>query len=138
MVQLARRIAIVISVPIVVMVVIVPIALGVPTMPVFIPPTMIAAPAVLARFAQLVPSFVRLLALAPMMLDGVMKAVIRPGNSLLVIVVIGAQTRRAGEEQESRQRGPGQRYFPRTKYPSFSRARNSRLKFCLHSVLLYV
>jgi len=104
-------IAIVISVPIAVMVVIVPVALGVPTMLVLIPPAVTVVPAVVARFAQFVPGFVGLLALASMMLDGVMKMVIRPGNSLLAIVVIGAQARRAGEEQESRQRRTSQRYF---------------------------
>jgi hypothetical protein len=72
---------------------------------------------------------VRLLALGPMMLDGLMKMMIRFGDSLLAIVV-GAHTRCASEEQESRQRRTGQRYFPR--------AENSRLKFCLHPVLLYV
>jgi hypothetical protein len=137
-VQLARMIAIVISVPIVVVVMVVPVALGVPAMPVFIPPAMPVVPTVFARFAQLVPSFVRLLAFASMMLDGVMKMMVRPGDSLLAIVFIGAQTRRAGEEQESRQSRAGQCYFPRTKYSSFFRPKNSRMKFCLHPVLLYV
>jgi hypothetical protein len=108
---------------------VVPVVLGVPTMLVFIPPTMIVVPAIVARFAQLVTRMVRLLALAPMMLDGLMKMMIRFGDSLLAIV-IGAHTRCASEEQESRKRRTGQRYFPR--------AENSRLKFCLHPVLLYV
>jgi hypothetical protein len=107
---------------------VVPVVLGVPTMLVFIPPTMIVVPAIVARFAQLVTRMVRLLALAPMMLDGFMKMMIRFGDSLLAIV--GAHARCASEEQESRQRHTGQRYFPR--------GENSRLKFWLHPVLLYV
>jgi hypothetical protein len=113
-----------------IVVMIVPVALGAPAMPVFIPPAMPVLPTKFARFAQLVPGFVCLLALAPMMFDGFMKVMIRPGDSLLAIVVIGAQTRSAGEEKESRQRRTGQRYFACPK--------NSRLKFCLHPVLLYV
>jgi hypothetical protein len=132
----AMLLVIMIVIPIVVMVV--PIVLGVPAMPVFIPPAMPVVPTVFARFAQLVPSFVGLLAFAPMMFDGVMKMMVRPGDSLLAIVVIGAQTRRAGEEKESRQSRAGQCYFPRTKYSSFFRPKNSRMKFCLHPVLLYV
>jgi hypothetical protein len=128
MAKLTRQMLVIVSIMIVVM--IVPVALGAPTMLVFIPPAVIVVPAVVARFAQLVPSFVRLLALGPMMLDGFMEVTICLGDSLLAIVVTGAHTRCAGEEQESRERRAGQRYFPRSK--------NSRLKFCLHLVLLYV
>jgi hypothetical protein len=117
---------------------VVPVVLGVPTMPVFIPPTMIVAPAVIARFPQFVTRTVRLLALASVMLDGFMKMMIRLGDSLLATVVIGAQTRGAGEEQESRQRRTGERYFSHAKNSYFSRPKNSGLQLCLHPVLLYV
>src|ERR1700756_347452 len=103
----AMMLAIAIAIPIAVVVMIVPVALGAPAMPVFIPPAMPVLPTKFARFAQLVPGFVCLLALAPMMFDGFMKVMIRPGDSLLAIVVIGAQTRSAGEEKEPRQRGTG-------------------------------
>jgi hypothetical protein len=132
----AMMLVIMIVIPIVVMVV--PIVLGVPAMLVLIPPAMIVVPAVVARFAKLVPGFVRLLALGPMMFDGFMEVTICLGDSLLAVVVTGTHTRCAGEEQESRQRPAGQRYFPRTKYPFFSRPKNYRMKFCLHPVLLYV
>jgi hypothetical protein len=108
---------------------VVPVVLGVPTMLMFIPPTMIVAPAVIARFPQLATRMVRLLAFAPVTLDGFMKMMIRLGDSLLA-TVIGAQTRSTGEEQESRQRNPGKHYFPH--------AKNSGLNFCMHPVLLYL
>src|SRR5216684_9226792 len=113
---------IVIAVTIVVMVMVVPIVVGVPTMLVFIPPAMGAVPAIFARFVQFVPSLIGLFAFAPVMLDGFMKTMIGPGDAPLASVVIGAQTRRAGEEQEARQH-----CFPDSK--------NSRLKFGLHPVL---
>jgi hypothetical protein len=68
---------------------------------------MVAVPAVLAGFTQLAPSVVRLAASASMMLDCFMKTVIRLGDSPLASFVIGAQTRRAGEKQES-----GERTYP--------------------------
>jgi hypothetical protein len=124
MADLVRR-TIVIAVMIVV--VVVPVAIGMPTMLVFIPPTMSAAPAIFARFVQFAPSLIRLFAFAPMTLDRFMKMMIRPADAALAIVVIGAQTRSAGEEQESRQRGAGQHYF--------SDGENSRQKFGLHPVV---
>src|ERR1700687_54160 len=123
MADLARRMFAVLAI----VIVIIPVAVGAPTMLVFIPPAVRAAPATLTRFVQLMASFVRLAAVASMMLDGFMKTMIRLGDAFLAIVIIGAQTRSAGEEQESRQSGTGQRYF--------SRSQNSR-QFCLHPVLL--
>jgi hypothetical protein len=116
-----------IAIAVTIVVVVVPIAVGVPTMPAFIPPTVRMAPAIFARFVQFMPSLIGLFAFAPVMLDGFMKTMIGPGDAPLAIVVIAAQTRRAGEEQKARQRGARQHYFPDSK--------NSRLKFGLHPVL---
>src|ERR1700674_5208306 len=116
-----------IVVAVTIVIVIVPIAIGVPTMPVLVPPTMKVCKAILARFVQFMASLVRLLAFAPMMIDRFMKTMIRPGDAFLAIIVIGAQARCAGEEQESPQRGAGQHYFPDCE--------NSRQKFGLHPVL---
>jgi hypothetical protein len=113
-----------------VVVVLVPIVLGAPPMFVFIPPAMRVAPAIFARFVQFVTRMVRLLAFTAVMLDRFMQMMIRLGDAPLAIIILGAQTRRAGEEQKSRQRRAGQRYFTRCK--------NFRLKFCLHPILLYV
>jgi hypothetical protein len=109
-----------------IVIVVVPVALGAPTMTIFIPPAMIAAPAIFARFAQVMARSLGLFAIAAMMLDGFVKTMIRFGNALLAIVVGGAQTWSAAE-QESRKRRTGQR--------DPSSFENSR-QFCLHSVLL--
>ena len=62
-----------IVVAVTIVIVIVPIAIGVPTMPVLVPPTMKVCKAILARFVQFMASLVRLLAFAPMMIDRFMK-----------------------------------------------------------------
>jgi len=108
-----------------IVIVIIPVALGAPTVPVFIPPTMVSGVAILAGFVELTASVIGLTALASMMLNGFMETMVGPGNALLTIV-IGAQTRSAGEEQKSRHYSPGQREFRCSK--------NSRLKFGLHPV----
>jgi hypothetical protein len=117
----------VIAVAVMIVVAVVPIVIGVPPMPVFVPPTVKVRKAILARFVQFMASVVRLLALAPMMFDGLMKTMIGPGDAPLASIVIGAQTRCAGEEQKARQRCASQHYFPDSK--------DSRLKFGLHQVL---
>jgi hypothetical protein len=92
----------------VIVVVIIKVVLGAPAMPVFIPPTVTVAPAVLACFVQFMTSVVRLLALSAMMLDGFMKTMIGLRDTSLAIVV-SAQTRCAGEQQKTGQRSTGQR-----------------------------
>src|SRR4029077_12644401 len=124
MAGLARRM---IVIAVMIVVVVVPVAIGMPTMLVFIPPTMSAVPAIFARLVQFMASVVRLPALTPVTLDGFVKMMIGPRNAPLPSVVIGAQTRSAGEEQKSRQRGAGQHYFPGSN--------NSEAKFGLHPVL---
>jgi len=109
-----------------IVIVIIPVTVGAPTVTVFIPPAVIAGVAILAGFVELTASIIGLAAFASMMLNGFMKAMIGPGNALLAIVV-GAQTRSAGEEQKSRQCRTGQ--------GDFSCSKNSRLKFCLHPIL---
>jgi hypothetical protein len=111
-----------------VMIVIVPVTLGAPAMLIFVPPAMSAVPAILAGFAQLGARMVGLPALASMVLDGFVKTMVSLGDAVLAIVVIGAQTRSPAEEQESGQRRTSQR--------DLSHPENSRLQFCLHSVLL--
>jgi hypothetical protein len=116
-----------IVIAVMIVIVVIPITVGVPTVPIFVPPLMKVRKAILARFVQFMASVVRLLTFAPMMFDGFMKTMIGPGDAFLASVVIGAQTRRAGEEQKARQRRASQHYFPDSK--------NSRLKFGLHQVL---
>jgi hypothetical protein len=97
-------------------------------MPIFIPPTFVAVPAVLARFMQLRTRMIRLPALAPMMLDGFMKTMIGLRDTPLADVVIGAQTRRTGEKQEPGKRSTREHRFTQPDYLG--------LKFCPHPSLL--
>ena len=69
-----------------IVVVIIPVAVGAPTVTVFIPPAMVAGVAILAGFVQLTTSVVSLAALASMMLNGFMKTMIGPGNAFLASV----------------------------------------------------
>src|SRR5437879_1084020 len=110
-----------------IVIVVIPVAFGAPAVAVFIPPTVIAAVAILARFVQFAPRLVCLPAVAAMVFDGFMKTMIRFRDTPLAIVV-GAQSGRASEEQKSRQRRTRERYFPHNK--------DSRLQFCLHPFLL--
>jgi len=109
-----------------VMIVIIPIAVGVPTMLVFIPPAMIVGVTRFAGFVQFVARIVGLPAVASMMLNGFVKTMIRLGHTALAIV-IGAQTRSAREKQKTCHCRAGHR--------NFCCSKNSRLKFCLHPVL---
>ena len=83
-------------VAVMIVIAVVPIVVGVPTMPVFVPPPVKVRKAIFARFVQFMAGVVRLLTLTPMMFDGYMKTMIGPGNAPLASIVIGAQTRRAG------------------------------------------
>ena len=88
-------------VEIVVVVVIVPITIGVPAMPIFIPPAVAVFIAVGAGFPEFVPPVFGLRALHAVVLDGFMKFVVYLGDALLTIVV-RADNRR-GDEKESRE-----------------------------------
>ncbi len=81
-------------------IIIIPIAVGVPTMPVFIPPAMLDLPAALPRFVQFTAPVLGLLALVSMMLDGFVQLVVHARDASLTIVVIGAQARRPGKHQK--------------------------------------
>jgi hypothetical protein len=70
-----------------VVVVIVPVAVGVPSMAIFVPPTMVCSVAALALFMQLVAPMVGLAAVIPVMLDGFMEVVIDFGEALLALII---------------------------------------------------
>jgi hypothetical protein len=70
-----------------IMIVIIPVALGAPTVAVFIPPAMVAGVAVLAGFVELTASLVGLTAVATMVFNGFMKTMIGPGNALLATII---------------------------------------------------
>jgi hypothetical protein len=95
---------------VVLMIVIVPIAIGVPAMIVFVPPPVIYGIAVLALLVQLVPPVVGFAAVRAVMLDGLVKLVVNFRKTLLAIV--GAHDwSSGGEGEESYEHGHYQRNF---------------------------
>jgi hypothetical protein len=94
---------VVIAITIVVM--IVPVAFGVPAMAVFIPPSVVPAPAMLAGLMEFVAGAVRLSAVPAMMLNGFVEPVIGSGNATLAIIVIGKSARSSSQQQESAECG---------------------------------
>jgi hypothetical protein len=85
-------------VAIMIMVVIVPIAVGVPTTAVFIPPLVCVRPAIFARFVQLLASVDHLSTLPAVMFGSYVQPVVGPGNAPLACVFIGAK-RRCGRKK---------------------------------------
>jgi hypothetical protein len=93
------------SVLIVIMVI--PIALRMPAMCVFIPPAVIGTPAVLARFVKLMTSAFGLLTVIAMMLDGFVQPVVGACDAALAFAGVGVQQRRSAEHQKASQHGRG-------------------------------
>jgi len=83
-----------------IVIVVIPIAFGMPAVAVFVPPAVPLIPAVLPRFVQFVPSVVRLSAVPTMMLHGFVKFVVRLGNAApATSVAFGRHPRRSRECQ---------------------------------------
>src|SRR5258708_9076391 len=74
-------------VAVVIVVVIIPIAIGAPAAVVFIPPAMVMFPTPSARFGKLMAIFCNLRAVPAMMLGGFMEFVVRVGDTPLAVVV---------------------------------------------------
>jgi hypothetical protein len=81
-------------------IIIIPIAVGMPTMPVFIPPSMLYPPAALPRLVQFMAPLHGLFALVSVMPDGFVQLVVHARDASLTIVLIGAQVWCAGKHQE--------------------------------------
>jgi hypothetical protein len=79
-----------------IMIVVVPIMLGMPSMLVFIPPSMIGLPATLTQFVQIPAAMLSLFTPVAMMLDGFVQSVIGLCDTPLA-VVIRTQTWRTGK-----------------------------------------
>jgi hypothetical protein len=71
-----------------VVVVLVPVALGVPAVLVFVPPLVTFPPAPLPRLAQFSTLMLGLLAITSMPLDGLVELMIRVGNPALTPVLV--------------------------------------------------
>jgi len=85
----------------VIVVVVIPVAVGVPAMAVFVPPAVIGVPAVFAGFAQLRASAIRLFAIPAMMLRSFVQIVVRFDDAVLALTFIGAQTRSSREHEKA-------------------------------------
>ncbi|PYU01367.1 MAG: hypothetical protein DMG38_03630 [Acidobacteria bacterium] len=91
-----------------VVIVVVPVAIGVPAVGVFLPPTMMLVPAALARFMQFVTSVTGLPAVPAMMLDGFVQFVVglddAPLTTSVVVVVVSEGPGRGRECEQASQR----------------------------------
>ena len=87
------------------MVVVVPVAFGVPAVFVFVPPSVIFTPAALARLVQFVALVVCLRAMASMFLDGLVEFMIGVNDAALTALVmfVSVKSWDRGEEQSCRQ-----------------------------------
>lgn len=100
------------SVAVAAVIVIIPIAVGVPAMLVFIPPSMAAVPAALSRIAQFPTRSLGLPALEAMPCHGLVQFVVRARNPALAITFVGAQNGHCREHQKAGQRGRNKHRFP--------------------------
>jgi hypothetical protein len=101
-----------IVIPTMVVVMIVPIALCVPAMLVFIPPFVGPAPAILARLMQLVARMLRLWAVPSVVLSSFVKPVISLDKPMPAIIVIRRSARCCTKKQDSTQCRRGQHRLP--------------------------
>jgi hypothetical protein len=85
-----------------IVVVIIPIAFGMPAVAVFVPPTMPLIPAAFARLVQIVARTIGLPAVPAVMLHGLVESVVRFGDTPLAsIVAFGGCPRGSGECQHA-------------------------------------
>jgi len=95
-----------------VVIVVIPIAFRVPATLVFIPPSMVAVPAALPRFAQFMARVCSLPAPIAKPCNGSVQSVIRARDAALAIMFVGAQKRHGGEHQKASQHCRRQDRFP--------------------------
>jgi hypothetical protein len=84
----------------VIVVVFIPIAIGVPTIAFYVPPAVFVRPAIFARVVQFVPGFVSLFAFHSMMVDCLVEFMVGVHQTFLTI--FGFRARRRREHQEAR------------------------------------
>jgi hypothetical protein len=139
-----------------IVVVIIPIAIGMPAVAVFVPPTMPLVPAALAGLMQFMPCAICLSTIPTVMLHGFVQSVVRLGDTaggppwryggwsalairrvvrlgdtaLATMVVIRKRTRRSGEGQHASKQCSGEHRLSKKPIPS-------RLKLHVLSILPY-
>jgi hypothetical protein len=112
-----------------IVIVVIPIAIGMPAVAVFVPPAMPLAPATFPRLMQFVPRMVRLPAVPAVMLHGFVEFVVRLGNAALATaVVICESTGRSGEGRQADERRRSKHCLSEKLFPS-------RLKLHILSIL---
>jgi hypothetical protein len=87
-----------------VVVVLIPVALGMPTMTVFVPPLVCVCPAVLTRFVQLLTRLSRLSAFPSMVFSSFVQPMVGSRQASLACVVIGPKRRCTHEKKSTCQR----------------------------------
>jgi len=90
---------------VVIVVVIIPIAIGMPPVAVFVPPAMSFVPAAFPRLVQFVACVIRLPAVPAVMFHGFVEFVVRLGDAPLAIpVVVCSRARRSGKKYQADKR----------------------------------
>ena len=114
-----------------IVVVVIPIAIGMPAVVVFVPPAVPFLPAAFPRFMQFVPRMLRLPAVPAVMLLGFVQFVVRLGDAALAITVaIRECTRSPNKCHQANECHCGEHCLPEKLLPS-------RLKFHVLSILPY-
>jgi len=114
-----------------IVIVVIPIAIGMPAMAVFVPPAMSLVPAAFPRLVQFVPRMVRLPAVPAVVLYGFVEFMVRLGDApLATAVVIREGTGRSGEGHHADKRRRSQDCLSEKLSPS-------RLKLHSLSILPY-
>jgi hypothetical protein len=94
-----------------VVVVVAPIAVSVPLMFVFVPPTVSGRPTALTLLMQLVSPVLGLVAMNAVMLDGFVKVMVDFGDAFLAIIVSVHERDSDGEREKSCEHGGYERSF---------------------------
>ena len=85
-----------------IVVMIIPVAVSMPTTIVFIPPLVLVSPAPLARFAQFMARVFRLFAFPSMMFTGFVQLMVSFRQASLASAFIGSKRRRTHEKKTTR------------------------------------
>jgi hypothetical protein len=109
-------------------VIVIPVAIAVPAVLIFVPPLVLGLPAVFSRFLQFVPCVLGLLAVPAVMLHGFVNPMIGPHQAILAFPFVCANRGRTSEYKQSGERCASQDEFPK---PVLSRS-----MFCFHPILL--
>ena len=94
------------------MIVVIPIAIGMPPAAVFVPPAMPLPPAAFPRFTQFVPCMFRLAAIPAVMFRRFVEPVVCLGDSALAVVIVmgigpwGPRKGQQSKQRSRRQQGP--------------------------------